>query len=176
MKDYTIDKNTTKVLDNTEELYNYYKSFIKNLNKTDDTELKELSVELTEGLSSDTEKIKKIFYWVKDNIKYIAFENGYEGFIPREASTVFKRKFGDCKDMSSIITSMANYAGIKNVTVSWIGTREIPYSYEQLPTPSVDNHMIAVYNDNGNYIFLDATDREPLWNPNFFYSGERSPD
>lgn len=175
VKDYTIDKNTTKVLDNTEELYNYYKSFIKNLNKTDDTELKELSVELTEGLSSDTEKIKKIFYWVKDNIKYIAFENGYEGFIPREASLVFKRKFGDCKDMSSIITSMANYAGIKNVTVSWIGTREIPYSYEQLPTPSVDNHMIAVYNDNGNYIFLDATDRESRYGiPTSFIQGKEA--
>ncbi|MDT4797402.1 Transglutaminase-like superfamily protein [compost metagenome] len=175
VKDYTIDKNKINVLDNTEKLYDYYKSFIKNLNKTEDDDLKTLSTELTTGLTSDTEKIKKIFYWVKDNIKYIAFENGYEGFIPREASLIYKRKFGDCKDMASIISSMANYAGIKDVTVSWIGTREIPYSYEQLSTPAVDNHMIAVYNDNGSYVFLDATDRETRYGlPTSFIQGKEA--
>lgn len=160
VKDYTIDSKKINVLDDTEKLYDYYKAFTKNLNKTDDAELKAITTEITAGLTSDIEKVKKIFYWVKDNIKYIAFENGYEGFIPREAALVCKRKFGDCKDMASIISAMATYAGVKNVTVSWVGTRDIPYSYEELSTPAVDNHMIAVYNDNGNYVFLDATDRE----------------
>jgi len=175
VKDYMVDKKKIDVLDNTEKLYEYYKSFVKNLNKTEDADLKELTTELTAGQTSDTEKIKKIFYWVKDNIKYIAFENGYEGFIPREASLVHKRKFGDCKDMASIISSMADYAGLKNVTISWIGTRDIPYSYEQLSTPAVDNHMIAVFNDNGNYIFLDATDRETRYGiPTAFIQGKEA--
>lgn len=175
VKDYTIGQSKIQVLDNTEKLYEYYKSFIKTLNKTEDSDLKALSEELTTGLTSDTEKIKKIFYWVKDNIKYIAFENGYEGFIPRESSLVYKRKFGDCKDMASIISSMAGYAGVKNVTVSWIGTREIPYSYGEISTPAVDNHMIAVFNDNGNYIFLDATDRETRYGiPTAFIQGKEA--
>lgn len=175
VKDYTVDQKKIDVLDNTEKLYDYYKSFIKTLNKNEDADLKALSLELTAGKTSDTEKIKAIFYWVKDNIKYIAFENGYEGFIPREGSLVYKRKFGDCKDMASIISSMANYAGVKNVAVSWIGTRDIPYSYEQLPTPAVDNHMIAVYNDNGKYIFLDATDRETRYGiPTAFIQGKEA--
>lgn len=175
VKDYLVDQKKINVLDNTEKLYDYYKSFVKNLNHNDDSDLKELTAELTAGLTSDNEKIKKIFYWVKDNIKYIAFENGYEGFIPREASLVYKRKFGDCKDMASLITSMANYAGLKNVSISWIGTREIPYSYEQLSTPAVDNHMIAVFNDNENYIFLDATDREARYGmPTAFIQGKEA--
>jgi len=175
VKDYTIDNKKIDVLDTTDKLYDYYKSFVKTLNKTEDADLKALSAELTTGLTNDTEKVKKIFYWVKDNIKYIAFENGYEGFIPREAALVYKRKFGDCKDMASIISSMANYAGVKNVTISWIGTRDIPYSYEQLPTPAVDNHMIAVYNDNGNYVFLDATDRETRYGiPTAFIQGKEA--
>ncbi|MCW4467601.1 DUF3857 domain-containing protein [Flavobacterium sp. MFBS3-15] len=175
VKDYKVDSKKVEVLDNTEKLYDYYKSFTKNLNRTEDAELKAITKEITAGLTTDREKVKKIFYWVKDNIKYIAFENGYEGFIPREAALVCKRKFGDCKDMASIISAMANYAGVKDVTVSWIGTRDIPYSYEELATPAVDNHMIAVFNDNGNYVFLDATDRETRYGlPTSFIQGKEA--
>jgi hypothetical protein len=148
------------VLDDTDKLFAYYQGFVRDLNKSEDADLKSLTLELTAGLASDREKLKAIYYWVKDNIKYIAFENGYEGFIPREASVVFQRKFGDCKDMSSIITAMAGYAGIKNVNLSWIGTRNIPYSYGQLATPAVDDHMIATYADGNETIFLDATDKQ----------------
>lgn len=175
VKDYMIGDKKTEVLDTTDKLYNYYKAFTKNLNRTEDADLMAITTGLTAGLTSDSEKMKSIFYWVKDNIKYIAFENGYEGFIPREAALVCKRKFGDCKDMASIISAMANYAGVKGVSLSWIGTRDIPYSYEELPTPAVDNHMIAVYNDNENYIFLDATDRETRYGlPTSFIQGKEA--
>ncbi|HEU0137937.1 MAG TPA: DUF3857 domain-containing protein [Flavobacterium sp.] len=176
VKDYTIDNRNVKVLDNVDMLYNYYKGFIKELNKVEDLALKEKSIELASLGQTEKDKLRHIFYWVKDNIKYIAFENGYEGFIPREASLVYERKFGDCKDMTSLITSMANYAGIKNVMISWIGTREIPYSYEQLSTPAVDNHMIAVYKDeNGQYIFLDATDKQTRFGlPTSFIQGKEA--
>jgi hypothetical protein len=160
IKDYTINNEKIEVLDDVNRLHKYYKGFVDNINKEENEDLKELAVDLTKNLNSEEEKVKAIFYWVKDNIKYIAFENGYEGFIPREANLVFERKFGDCKDMSSIIVTMASYAGIKNVYLCWIGTREIPYSYNELPTPAVDNHMIAAYKNGSKYIFLDATDRE----------------
>jgi transglutaminase-like putative cysteine protease len=175
IKDYTVDKTSVPVLDDTPKLFNYYKGFVKNLNKTESTELKAITLNLISGVTSDREKMKTIFYWVKDNIKYIAFENGYEGFIPREAGLVCERKFGDCKDMASIITSMAHYAGIKDVSVSWIGTRSIPYSYEQLSTPAVDNHMIAIFKDGNDYVFLDGTDKETRYGiPTAFIQGKEA--
>ncbi|WP_290841072.1 DUF3857 domain-containing protein [Flavobacterium sp.] len=175
VKDYVSSGAKIDVLDDTNKLYTYYKSFLKNLNKTENADLKALSNEITTGASNDEEKVKKIFYWVKDNIKYIAFENGYEGFIPREASLVYERKFGDCKDMANLISSMSAYAGIKGVSVCWIGTREIPYSYKELSTPAVDNHMIAVFKDNGKYTFLDATDRETRFGiPTSFIQGKEA--
>ena len=77
--------------------------------------------------------------------------------------------------MASIITTMAKYANVKNVFISWIGTREIPYSYDELPTPAVDNHMIAVYKKGENYIFLDATDKETLYGiPTAFIQGKEA--
>ncbi len=175
IKDYTINNKKVDVLGDIDKLYTYYKGFTKNLNQTEDPTLKAITLKITENLTNDDDKVKSIFYWVKDNIKYIAFENGYEGFIPREASLICERKFGDCKDMASIITAMAKYANVKNVYICWIGTREIPYSYEELPTPAVDNHMIAVYKKGEEYIFLDATDKETLYGiPTAFIQGKEA--
>ena len=175
IKDYMVNNNKVEVLDDVKKLYAYYKGFTKNLNQTEDPALKAISLQITENLTHDDDKVKAIFYWVKDNIKYIAFENGYEGFIPREASLIHERKFGDCKDMASIITAMAKYANVKNVFISWIGTREIPYSCAELPTPAVDNHMIALYKKGEEYIFLDATDKETLYGiPTAFIQGKEA--
>ena len=173
--DYTIDSKVIEVLGNENKLFDYYSGFVKNLNQKEHTDLKNLALELTKNETNDSDKIKNIFYWVKNNIKYIAFENGYEGFIPREASFVLERKFGDCKDMASIISSMATLAGVKNVNIAWIGTRTIPYSYAELATPSVDNHMIAVFKEGPEYVFLDATDKETKYGiPTAFIQGKEA--
>lgn len=160
IKDFTADNKKTVLLGDIQRMYNYYSGFVKNLNTTEDEALKAQTLAVIEGKKTEEEKLKAIFYWVKDNVKYIAFENGYEGFIPRAASLVYERKFGDCKDMASIITSMAKYAKIPNVYLAWIGTRNLPYSFEQIATPSTTDHMIAVYKKGNEYIFLDATDQE----------------
>lgn len=175
IKDYLINNNKVEVLGDIDKLFDYYKGFTKNLNQTEDLTLKAITLKITENLPTEEEKVKSIFYWVKENIKYIAFENGYEGFIPREASLICERKFGDCKDMASIITAMTKYANIKSVHLCWIGTREIPYSYNDLPTPAVDNHMIAIYKKSEEYIFLDATDKETLYGiPTAFIQGKEA--
>ena len=175
VKDYTINDQKTIVLDDVAQLHKYYQGFVNNLNKKECVDLKKITQDITKDKATDEEKIKSIFYWVKDNIKYVAFENGYEGFIPREADLVFERKFGDCKDMANIIVSMANYANIKDVNLCWIGTREIPYSYTELATPAVDNHMIASYKKGDEYIFLDATDRETRFGlPTSFIQGKEA--
>lgn len=175
IKDYTVNNQKVTVLGDINNLFDYYRGFTKNLNQTEDPTLKAITLKITENLTTDDEKMKSIFYWVKDNIKYIAFEYGYEGFIPREASLICERKFGDCKDMASIITDMAKYANVKNVYIAWIGTRDIPYSYNDLPTPAVDNHMIALYKKGEEYIFLDATDKETLYGiPTGFIQGKEA--
>lgn len=172
---YTIKGEKIPVFGKVEGLYKYYSDFIKNVNKTEDPALKKFTLELVKDAKTNDEKMEKIFKFAQDQIKYVAFESGYEGFIPRNASLVFERKFGDCKDMSSIMTEMAKYAEVPNVNLTWIGTRELPYSYEELPTPAVDNHMIATYERNGEIIFLDATDSQvPFGLPSEFIQGKET--
>ena len=157
IENYTIDNKTIEVLSDERKLFNYYASLVRNLNASPDKALIHLTDSLTNG-KSDLEKIKTVYYWVQDYVKYIAFEDGMGGFIPREASQVFSKRYGDCKDMASLITTMLKIANVKDVHLGWIGTRDIPFKYAENPSLSVDNHMIALAKVDNQWVFLDATD------------------
>ena len=113
---------------------------------------------IIEGKSTELEKVEAIYNWVQQNIKYIAIEDGLGGFKPRSSSLVFRRRYGDCKDMSNLLYNMLSYANISS-NLTWIGTTAIPYSHREVPTPMADNHMICTYKHGGQYFFLDATDQ-----------------
>jgi len=172
--EYEIKGKNHKLLSNISELYRWYYSLVKDINKESCEELEQLVDSLTSGVEDDVDKTKSIYYWVQNNIKYVAFEDGYAGFIPKLASEVYRNRYGDCKGMASIITSMLTIAGIENHLV-WIGSRDIPYTYNELPTPRVDNHMIAAVKIDGEYCFLDATSSYlPLKLPSFFIQGKEA--
>ncbi len=156
--EYEINGQTEKLFPDPSGLHNWYYNFVKDINQDDEESLKNLVDTLTANLDNDLDKAKKIFHWVQKNIKYIAFEDGLAGFIPRDATKVLEKRYGDCKDMANIITEMMQIAGLET-HLTWIGTRDIPYSYLDVPTPLSDNHMIATYIDNGKYYFLDATNK-----------------
>ncbi|WP_420552194.1 DUF3857 domain-containing protein [Tenacibaculum aiptasiae] len=164
-----------KLLGEVSDLYKWYYSLVKNVNKEEPSkELVELVNKITLNKKTDLEKVKAIYYWVQKNIKYIAFEYALGGFIPRESNDVFRKKYGDCKDNSSILYRMLEIAGIKG-NLTWIGTRDIPYTYEEAPTPIVDNHMILSYEYKGKTYFLDATGRYiKLGMPTSFIQGKEA--
>lgn len=160
---------------NVKDLYSWYSSLTKGLRtNSGNQEIANLVSSLTAGISLEKEKVRAIYYWVQNNIKYIAYEYALGGFIPREASTVFNRKFGDCKDNSNLLYEMLHLAGIES-SLTWIGTRSIPYSYSELPTPAVDNHMILAYQNEQETYYLDATGRFlPLEYPSAFIQGKEA--
>jgi hypothetical protein len=153
------DQNGTAVpyLSNADDLYRLNYSFVKSVNTTIDPELKHVVDTLTSKLTTQEGKARSIYSWVQQHIKYIAFEDGMEGFVPRDAGLVCNRRFGDCKDMASILTEMLNAAGVP-AYFTWIGTRDLPYSFNKEPLPMVSNHMICTIKLNDKFIFLDGTD------------------
>jgi transglutaminase-like putative cysteine protease len=155
IEEYTLNGKTQPVLSDERKLFNYYVSLVKNVDRAADAPLNALVDSLTHG-KPETEKIRSIYYWVQDNIRYLAFEDGLGGFVPRSPSSVFHKRYGDCKDMATLLNCMLKRAGIPSHTV-WIGTREIPFKYQENPSLGVDNHMIAAVQRDGKWIFLDAT-------------------
>lgn len=155
-KSYTLNGNTVNIFKETQDLYNWYKSLVNSL-ENDVSPIKDKVVELTENATSDEEKIKNIYYWVQDNIRYIAFEDGIAGFKPDEASNVFTKRYGDCKGMANLTKQMLIEAGF-DARLTWIGTKRIAYDYST-PNLSVDNHMICTLFKDGKTIFLDGTEK-----------------
>lgn len=158
IESYSENGKTIPILGSTKKLYDWYYSLTKDFYEKNDTipEIKNLVDSLITGKDSDEEKLKTIYYWVQENIKYVAFESGLGGFVPRPASMVYNKRFGDCKDNSSLLKEMLEYAGL-NTYLTWVGTRRLPYSYSQISTPVVDNHMINTCIIDTNFYYLDAT-------------------
>ena len=144
-------------LANPDDLYRLDLSYLKNINAVVSPELRRIVDSLCSGVTVLEQKARRIYGWVQQSIKYIAFEQGMEGFVPRDANLVCSRRFGDCKDMSSILTLMLRTAGVP-AYYTWIGTRSLPYTYVETPLPIVDNHMISTIRLGEKYVFLDGTD------------------
>lgn len=149
--------NPKKVFGTLNDLNRFYYNFIKNLNTKPDDSLKKLVADITREAVSDREKAEKLYKWVQNNIKYVAFEDGMGGFIPREANIVCQRKYGDCKDMAGLLVTMCKEAGLKSY-YTWLGTRTKPYKYKETPLPVSDNHMICTVELDGRFVFMDGTD------------------
>ncbi|MBX9784879.1 MAG: DUF3857 domain-containing protein [Chitinophagaceae bacterium] len=150
-KDIVIDYFKT-----VKEQYDWYQSLISQIGD-DEKIVKEKAEEITKGLTGDEEKVKKIFLWVQENIRYIAFENGIAGFKPEKAQEVLRKKYGDCKGMANLLTVMLRSLKL-DARRCWIGTKHIAYDYST-PSLSVDNHMICAWMKNGKPVYLDATEK-----------------
>ncbi len=172
---YNTKKGRVNVLETVTDLHNYYQKSIANvIDETPNENLKSIADSLTSKLSNDFEKVKAIYYWVQNNIKYIAFEEGMGGFVPRQPNSICEKRYGDCKDMASLIYAMTKSVNI-NTYLTWIGSRDIPYKYTDFPSSFCDNHMIAYYPYEGKDYFLDATNSFlPMGVPNGFIQGKQA--
>ncbi|MBT9391937.1 DUF3857 and transglutaminase domain-containing protein [Hymenobacter sp. NST-14] len=154
-----VNGQARRLLGGVPELYSLYSGFVKNLDKQESPALRRVVDSLSVGARTEPEKVARIYYWVQDHVRYIAFENGLRGFIPHDAGRVYASRYGDCKDMANLLHEMLRMAGVKSYR-TWIGTRDLPYHYAELATPGVDNHMITTYEPSpGQYVFLDATSK-----------------
>jgi len=154
---YKNDDVVVPVYNTVDELYKWNVSFLKDINTGSSTLLKQVADSICNGKTTEWDKAQAIYHWVQDHIKYVAFEAGLEGFVPRQAEEVCTKRYGDCKDMASLLTALLKASGL-NAYFTWIGTRSIPYTYTEVPLPITDNHMISAVKVDNKWIFLDATD------------------
>ena len=173
IQSYTVKGVEIPVLRDVDDLHAWYEALISKVNLEEVDEIKVLVDSLMVNKNTDAEKVQTIFEWVQKNIKYVAYEDGLGGFVPRDPSLVFTRKYGDCKDVSFLQVYMANLAGVK-VYPAWVGTRDIPYSYKELASPGCDNHMIGAFERGPNdWLFLDATGTYSNYGfPSAFFQGK----
>jgi Transglutaminase-like superfamily len=154
-KSFRKDGKKQQIFENVSDLYGWYNGICQKTGNNN-ASLKPLVEKLTANKKTDLEKIESVFYWVQDNIRYIAFENGIMGFQPDACQNVYKNLYGDCKGMANLLKQMLVLANF-DARLTWIGTNDIPYDYST-PCLAVDNHMICTVILNGKKYFLDGTE------------------
>lgn len=144
-----------------EDQYKWCYDIVKD-NTDDAGALKTKAVEITNGITGETNKVKTLLNWVHQNIRYIAYENGIAAFKPAKATEVMAKKYGDCKGMANLLKALLKSIGL-DARLCWIGTNHIPYDLNT-PSLSVHNHMIAAWLTNGKTYFLDGTETNMAFN------------
>lgn len=157
VRSYVANQKKINGFKSLDDMYAWYNFLYKKAENQTDV-LKAQVTQLTQGKTTDEDKVKALYYWVQDNIRYIAFEEGYSGFVPQTVQEVFKNKYGDCKGMANLLTEMLKLAGY-DAHFAWIGTREIPYDRTEIQSLCVDNHAISVLYLKGKTYFLDGTEK-----------------
>ncbi|MBC7449983.1 MAG: DUF3857 domain-containing protein [Cytophagales bacterium] len=174
VKKIHTSKGDKDYFQNQKSLYKWLYTFVNRVQQEKNPSIQALADSIKKVSSTEYELSKNIFYWVQNNINYVAFENGYEGFIPRYASDVYNKRYGDCKDMANLISQIHKNAGI-DANIAWIGTRDIPYKITELPSPCDFNHMISAVHIKDSTYFLDATGKyQPFGFPTSFIQGKQA--
>jgi hypothetical protein len=123
------------------------------------SETERLARELTAGAETNEEKLERIYTWVRDRVRYLAVEIGIGGFRPHAAEEVCMNMYGDCKDMATLLCSMAREVDLEvyQVLVStWYNG--IPDT--TLPSPLHFNHAIAYAPGIGaDGVWMDPTEK-----------------
>lgn len=157
VRSFTVDQKQYNGFKTLDDMYAWY-NFLYKKAENNTSAVQSLVTQITAGKTTDEDKIRALYYWVQDNIRYIAFEEGYAGFVPQTVQEVVKNKYGDCKGMANLLTEMLKLAGY-DAHFAWIGTREIPYDRTEIQSMCVDNHAISVLYHAGKTYFLDGTEK-----------------
>ncbi|HAJ56403.1 MAG TPA: hypothetical protein DCL35_01390 [Candidatus Omnitrophica bacterium] len=120
-----------------------------------DADIRAKAHELTRDKKTREEKIRAIYNFCAQDIRYVAVEYGDAGYEPHRAAEIFKNKYGDCKDKAILLTSMAEAAGIQVYPVL-ISTFDSIDIQEDVPS-LLFNHAICAVEADKKIIFMDAT-------------------
>jgi hypothetical protein len=155
VKSYTGKKQSEKYFSTHDDIYKWVKVLVDSVDN-DTAALRPVVKDIVKNETDSFKIMERIFYWVQEHVRYIAFEDGIMGYKPMPAIKVYNMLYGDCKGMANLTKNLLKVAGF-DARLTWIGTNDIPYKND-LPCLAVYNHMICTAFFRGKKYFLDATE------------------
>jgi transglutaminase-like putative cysteine protease len=132
------------------------------------SEIENYKQPISKALQNEIEKIKKnaknnqslliqfATRFVQDEIRYTGIESGVYSQKPHDPSSVFIKKYGDCKDKSLLLVTILRKCGLEAYTAS-IDTYWGKNLKKYLPSPGLFNHMIVYVKMLNKPFFIDPT-------------------
>ncbi len=75
------------------------------------------AAELTAGKTDFYDRTEAIAEFVQKDIRYFVIEKGIGGIQPHPAADIFRNRYGDCKDKSTLLAAMLSSVGLRSVIV-----------------------------------------------------------
>lgn len=100
-------------------------------------------------------QIMEAIRFVQDEVRYLALDEGGMGYIPHHPNDVFMRRYGDCKDKTTLLVAICEMLGVKAylTLVHSVRGQLLP---EMLPGDFF-NHAIVCIEYEGEKHFVDPT-------------------
>jgi hypothetical protein len=123
-----------------------------------DQAVEEMAQRIRERVKERKAQVEEAIRFVQDDIRYVGIELGHGSFVPRQPVDVLRKRFGDCKDKTLLLTRLIQKLGYEAfpILVRSEGGQELD---QMPPTPQAFNHVIVGVKDpeSGALYWLDGT-------------------
>ena len=117
-----------------------------------ETQIRKWSAEL----ATKEQRLIAALRFVQDEIRYMGIELGSYSHRPTQPSTVFGRRFGDCKDKSLLLTVMLSRLGVEAYP-ALVNTKAQRQLAKWQPSPFSFDHCIVKGRLDGRPLWMDPT-------------------
>jgi transglutaminase-like putative cysteine protease len=111
-----------------------------------------LAKQVAGSATTDEQKVKAVYDWVRKEIKYVALFLGVGGWVPHDTKHILEKRYGDCKDHVTLMMAMLKALDVPT-QAALINTFA---HYEMDPVAVGFNHVISYVPSLDK--FLDPTD------------------
>ncbi len=131
-----------------------------------DAEVKRIAEELTQGQTSREEKLRALFEFVSDDIRYVNYVSG-EWWLPNRPQQLLARRAGDCDDKAILLITLLRSIGIEAeevlVQTRMTGMPSV-LAAKNAAIPLFDHGIAFLPGPNGG-TYLDATSPQSRLGP-----------
>lgn len=118
---------------------------------------------MTEGITDERVKVKKLYEYMQNKTRYISITIGIGGYQPFDAETVDRLCYGDCKALSNYMKSLLEVAGIKSCYSLIYSGKDNPELLTDFPSTQF-NHAILCVPTEKDTIWLECTSQRKPFN------------
>ncbi|WP_394837723.1 hypothetical protein LVJ94_12495 [Pendulispora rubella] len=143
----------------------WYREAVRGFTEPDD-EVRRIAAELTKGKTSREAKLKALFDFVSDDIRYVNYVSG-EWWLPNRPQQLLARREGDCDDKAILLITLLRSVGIEAQEVM-VQTRQTGQPSvvraKNAAVPMFDHGIALLPGPNGGR-YLDATSPQSRLGP-----------
>jgi hypothetical protein len=123
-----------------------------------ESSIKDIVDELTEGLTTEDEKIRAIHFWILQNVRYLGIAMDRGAFLePHFAAYTLEKGYGVCRDKATLMITMLKEIGVP----AWMVAINPSHRTDpEIATIYFEHGIVAIKGDDGEYRYIDPTMEE----------------